>query len=80
MSIGDKPVRPHDWTYEGNQANIREMVSGLTYREWLIGMLASNPNFAQWQDDDSTIREINARDIIQQVDVIINQLDKEVKE
>ena len=73
MSIGDKEVYPL-----ASNDNLNYNM-GLTYREWLIGMLASNPatlientsrGFAHSNSDD------NAKYIILQADAIIKQLDE----
>jgi len=39
MKLADKPVYPH----EDNRQN-QYIHEGLTYKQWLVGMLASNPS------------------------------------
>lgn len=85
MSIGDKPINAQTiteiipetkTTYE--QVKTTE-IHGLTYREWLIGMLASNPEFMVGASPDrmAVLPTKSAEWIIAQADAIIKQLDKE---
>ena len=85
MSIGDKPINAI-FTENGycREASIltKGLTSGLTYREWLIGMLASNPNLMAIDKDSGKeylMSPINTVRIISTADAIIKQLDKEVK-
>lgn len=67
MSIGDKKVYPKA---------MGDAIMGLTYREWLIGMLASNVGaIVRSEGFENDIAE----GLIRQADAIIKQLDKEVK-
>lgn len=70
MSIGNKPVNPIPMT------TYQDL--GLTYREWLIGMLASNPAMYS-RPEDSNFEEILTARVIRHADAIIKQLDKEEK-
>jgi len=81
MSIGDKSIIPQ--TPEQYFAEVS--VKGLTYREWLIGMLASNPMVQHITTGEQPFfektwsLEKTASNIVRQADAIINQLDKEVE-
>lgn len=68
MSMGNKGVYPFRTNYLKTDPS-----AGLTYREWLIGMLASNGMFI---DNQNGIGD-NASAIIQQADAIIKKLDKQ---
>lgn len=76
MSIGDKIVHPFALEDTGCQMDYH---LGLTYREWLIGMLASNPEFMIGASPDrmAVLPTKSAEWIIAQADAIIKQLDKE---
>ena len=72
MSIGDKEVYPRPTEYD--------IYKGLTYREWLIGMLASNKAVCGTDYTGGSFDYgVNAKMIINQADAIIKQLDKESK-
>jgi len=75
MNLANKPVNAiytPDMPVNGGE--------GLTYREWLIGMLASNPLMIKELGDEGVDRYgRSARIIIQQADAIIEQLEKEQK-
>ena len=71
MSIANKGVYPFSLADTGAPMTFG---LGLTYREWLIGMLASNAAvFSHTSGGSIPIDEF----IIQQADAIIKQLDKE---
>lgn len=74
MSIGDKPINAI-FTENGycREASIhtKGLASGLTYREWLIGMIASS------QLTQKGNAYTDAELIISHADAIIKQLDKE---
>lgn len=81
MSIGNKPVNAI-FTENGycREASIltKGLTSGLTYREWLIGMLASNKAVCGTDYTGGSFDyAVNAEMIIAQADAIIKQLDKE---
>jgi len=66
MSIANKEVYPLA-SIDGTAYNM-----GLTYKEWLIGMVANNPRFELDRLDQSNQ---NAEIIIKAVDAIISELD-----
>lgn len=75
MELADKPCYPSE---------IVDYNLGLTFRERLIVALANNPIF--YMEDGSTIRritpnmyEVASKDIINQADAIIKQLEEEKK-
>ena len=76
MSIGNKGVYPFRTSYLKTGPS-----AGLTYREWLIGMLASNGMFIDNQNGIGenlvTNYDDNASAIIQQADAIIKELNKQ---
>ena len=84
MSIGDKPINAI-FTENGycREASIltKGLASGLTYREWLIGMALSNPSLiVQFKGNDDNLyadTEQTKLNIGWIVDAIIKQLDKE---
>lgn len=74
MSIGDKPVNAMTTReYKGTGELVTIVNSGLTYREWLIGMLASN---SQIISKDIPLDE-SIEMILGSANAIIKQLDKE---
>jgi len=78
MSIGDKFINPMTTReFKGTGELVAIVHSGLTYREWLIGMLASNSRMF----DDASGNPLEnptsiSKNILQQANIIIKQLDK----
>jgi len=76
MKLADKPVYPH----EDNRQN-QYIHEGLTYKQWLVGMLASNPSMTYWFDGNDGYKYGDpiktAIAIINQANAIISELEKE---
>ena len=73
MELKDKPVFPSN--VEGVYG-----ITGLTYREWLIGMLASNSEMFKMigiYKNAEEYRATTAKEIISTADAIISELEKE---
>lgn len=70
MSIGNKEVYPHSIQCD--------VYTGLTYREWLIGMLASNPQVVSFLDTATYEQniEVNTKAIFDSADAIIKEMEK----
>lgn len=70
MKRGDVPISPFTITQ-----------GGLTYREWLIGMALSNPKIVDFLDSTTYENniEINTKAVVDTIDAIIKQLDKEAE-
>ena len=73
MSIGNNITNIPIYENDGGKVTVRP----ITYREWLIGMLASNPSSLLNDDNVLSPMDISAQFIIKQADAIIKQLDKE---
>jgi len=82
MNLKDKPVQPIIMHTAKLLEEPRDLpfVTGLTYYQWLIGMLASNASITDDlpdRDNKSFIHASrNARRIINQADAIIKELEK----
>ena len=84
MSLADKPVYPvHN--DEGacsliDYNNEKKLQSGITYKQWLVGMLASNPNLIiTFRGNDDRYYpdiKISAEMIEVQADELIKRLEK----
>ena len=83
MNLADKPIYP---TTEDNSLSYPPSEGGITYKQWLVGMLAGNAQIIEnaWDDDgmptmntadDALVR--NAKSVIRQADAIIKQLEEE---
>jgi len=82
MSLADKPVYPvHN--DEGacsliDYNNEKKLQSGITYKQWLVGMLASNGDMLKAESGELLYNPNSiARNIIQQADAIIKELEKQ---
>ena len=78
MKLADKPVYPH----EDNGRNLYQL-GGLTYKQWLVGMLASNSNIfnpsihSGDKDFESLNNHKNIIFTIACADAIISELEKD---
>jgi hypothetical protein len=81
MNLADKLINAQFHLSEKSGSYSGSTNGGLTYREWLIGMLASNKEMVAGDVFNSTIVKVNyektAKTIIKQADVIIKQLEAE---
>ena len=82
MSLADKPVYPvHN--DEGacsliDYNNEKKLQSGITYKQWLVGMLASSGDMLKAESGELLYNPNSiARNIIQQADAIIKELEKQ---
>ena len=80
MNLADKPVYPI-FNNEGISSHIGQTIDensqyGLTYKQWLVGMLASNPSIVR---PIAILGDygINAKVVIIQADEIIKELEKQ---
>lgn len=69
MSIGDKHVAPHV-TIAPDGAS--RLVPGMTYREWLIGMIACGTAMAHSREDEGWNFEGT---VLERVDWLLTELD-----
>ena len=83
MSLADKPVYPtfsDDGLNPPIELQAKGCQSGLTYKEWLVGMLASNPNLIiTFRGNDDRYYpdiKISAEMIEVQADELIKRLEK----
>jgi len=80
MSLANKPVYPiynDDGACSLIDYNKDEKVqSGITYKQWLVGMLASNPAIF-YNASDAKFDKITAIKINRIADAIIKELDEE---
>lgn len=78
MKLADKPV----YAVVGDSISQNYLQEGLTYKQWLVGMLASNPMVQQIVYSDTPLISKSwdvtktAKAIIQQADAIISELEK----
>lgn len=81
MRLAEKPINPIATKKTIDDGMFGEVVDviegGLTYREWLIGMLASNPTICGYDKGGSLSFDDNARYVIAQAEAIIKELEKE---
>ena len=80
MSLANKPVYPiynDDGACSLIDYNKDEKVqSGITYKQWLVGMLASNPSIVRPIAMIADF-EHNAETVVKQADAIIKELEKQ---
>lgn len=75
MKLADKPV----YATVGDSVSQNYLQEGLTYKQWLVGMLASNPAVVEFNESATYENNlsINTKAVIDQADAIIAELEKE---
>jgi len=74
MNLADKPV----YSAVADKSTDDFYESGLTYKQWLVGMLASNGDMLKAESGELLYNPNSiARNIIQQADAIIKELEKQ---
>lgn len=81
MNLADKPVYPENEIKRFYNEPYIAKSGGLTYKEWLVGMLASNPNLIiTFQGNDDRYYpdvKLSAEMIEMQADELIKRLEKQ---
>ena len=75
MNLADKPVYPSDASIPGETDITRDIYPGITYKQWLVGMIASNSGIVKVTSDPANEETFDGL-VVTIANAIIKRLEK----